>query len=214
MNKKGGELLACSKLYKRTKVISCITLEVRTIMDIKELRALRNKITTDLISISELIEEKTKDANPEKVNENMKNEMIGDVLKITIDDYPPKISVYERDEVVDGRIVSHTYKKVRDRVYRLVGNALKGYKGERIDPAVVHIVYYVPVSCDVGNFLGKMIVNSLMYSGAIGKDDNLEHVPIEASKMIIDKDNPRIEIYVSKYSEKLEQNMLPWTSKK
>ena len=28
-----------------------------------------------------------------------------------------------------------------------------------------------------------------MYNGAIAKDDNLEHVPIEISQMIIDKEN-------------------------
>ncbi len=175
-------------------------------MDIKELRELRNSLLLDQIRISELIDEK----RVEKLNENMGCEMVGDVLKITINDYPPKISVYERNEIVDGRIVSDTYKKVRARVYRLVGNALKDYKGERIDPAVVHIVYYVPVLCDVGNFLGKMMVNSLMYNGAIAKDDNLEHVPIEISQMIIDKENPRTEIYVLKYTEELKQNLTPW----
>ena len=46
-----------------------------------------------------------------KSNENMGCEMVGDVLKITINDYPPKISVYERNEIVDGRIVSDTYKR-------------------------------------------------------------------------------------------------------
>lgn len=177
-------------------------------MDIRELKKLRNSLLLDQIKISKLIEEK----KMEDLEVEEGCEMVGDVLKITIDDYPPKISVYERNEVVDGRIVSHTYKKVRDRVYSLVGNALKDYKGERIDPAVVHIVYYVPVSCDVGNFLGEMIVNSLMYSGVIGKDDNLEHVPIEVSQMIIDKDNPRTEIYVVRYNKELEQKMLPWLS--
>jgi hypothetical protein len=57
-----------------------------------------------------------------------------------------------------------------------------------------------------------MIVDALMYSGAIGKDDNLEHVPIEISQAIIDKDNPRTEIYVVKHSKELEEKMLPWLS--
>ena len=104
------------------------------------------------------------------------------------------------------------HKKARDIIYSLIGSAVKGYKGERIDPAIVHIVYYVPRICDVGNFVGKMIVDSLMYSGAIGKDDNLEHVPIEISQAKIDKDNPRTEIYVVRYNKELEQKMLPWLS--
>ncbi len=177
-------------------------------MNIKELKELRNNLLQDQIRITELIEEK----RVEKLNENMGCEVVGDVLKITIDDYPPKISVYERNEIVDGRIVSNTHKKTRDRIYSLVGSAVRSYKGERIDPAIVHIVYYVPRICDVGNFVGKMIVDGLMYSGAIGKDDNLEHVPIEISQAIIDKDNPRTEIYVVKHSKELEEKMLPWLS--
>lgn len=57
-----------------------------------------------------------------------------------------------------------------------------------------------------------MIVDGLMYSGAIGKDDNIEHIPIEISQAIIDKDNPRTEIYVVEYSKGLEEKMLPWLS--
>ena len=182
-------------------------------MDIKELKGLRNNLLQDQMRITELIEEKSmEDLEVEELNENMGCEVVGDVLKITIDDYPPKISVYDRNEIVDGRIVSNTHKKTRDRIYSLVGSAVRSYKGERIDPAIVHIVYYVPRICDVGNFVGKMIVDGLMYSGAIGKDDNLEHVPIEISQAIIDKDNPRTEIYVVKHSKELEEKMLPWLS--
>ncbi len=183
-------------------------------MDIRELKGLRNRLLLDQIRVSELIDEKRmEDLEVEELNEGMGCEMVGEVLKITIDDYPPKVNAYERNEIVDGKIVSNTHKKARDRIYSLIGSAVRGYKGERIDPAIVHIVYYVPRICDVGNFVGKMIVDSLMYSGAIGKDDNLEHLPIEISQAIIDKDNPRTEIYVIKYSKELEGKMLPWLNK-
>ena len=61
-------------------------------MDIKELRELRNSLLLDQIRISELIDEK----RVEKLNENMGCEMVGDVLKITINDYPPR-SVFMRE---------------------------------------------------------------------------------------------------------------------
>ena len=177
-------------------------------MNIGELRNLRNKLILDQIRITELIDKKRRQDG--ELNENIGCKMVGDVLKITIDDYPPKVSVYERNEVIDGRIVSKTYKKIRNRIYSLVGSALIDYKGERIDPAIVHIVYYVPRICDVGNFLSKMIIDSLMYNGAIGNDDNLKHLPIEIGQAIIDKENPRTEIYVLKYTEELKQNLTPW----
>ena len=68
-------------------------------MDIRELKKLRNSLLLDQIKISQLIEEK----KMEDLEVEEGCEMVGDVLKITIDDYPPKISVYERNEVVDGR---------------------------------------------------------------------------------------------------------------
>lgn len=68
-------------------------------MDIRELKKLRNSLLLDQIKISKLIEEK----KMEDLEVEEGCEMVGDVLKITIDDYPPKISVYERNEVVDGR---------------------------------------------------------------------------------------------------------------
>jgi hypothetical protein len=99
-------------------------------MDIKELKGLRNNLLQDQMRITELIEEKSmEDLEVEELNENMGCEVVGDVLKITIDDYPPKISVYDRNEIVDGRIVSNTHKKARDRIYSLVGSAVRSYKG-------------------------------------------------------------------------------------
>ena len=43
--------------------------------------------------------------------------------------------------------------------------------------------------CDVSNFTGKMIIDGLMYYGAIATDDNLENVPIEIQEARIDKEN-------------------------
>ena len=68
-------------------------------MDIRELKKLRNSLLLDQIKISKLIEEK----KMEDLEVEEGCEMVRNVLKITIDDYPPKISVYERNEVVDGR---------------------------------------------------------------------------------------------------------------
>lgn len=60
-------------------------------MNIGELKDLRNKLILDQTRISELIDKKRREDG--ELNENMGCEMVGDVLKITIDDYPPKVSI-------------------------------------------------------------------------------------------------------------------------
>ncbi len=81
-------------------------------------------------------------------------------------------------------------------------------KGGRIDPAIVYLVYYVPWMCDVSNFTGKMIIDGLMYYGAIATDDNLENVPIEIQEARIDKENPRTEVYIIPYHNQVEKNII------
>ena len=49
-----------------------------------------------------------------------------------------------------------------------------------------------------------------MYAGAIGVDDNLEHVPVEIQEARLDKENPRTEIYVIEYKNQLEKILIPW----
>ena len=68
-------------------------------MNIGELTILRNRLLLDQIRISELIDEKRMEdleveelLEIEELNENMGCEMVGEVLKITIDDYPPKVN--------------------------------------------------------------------------------------------------------------------------
>jgi len=175
---------------------------------------IQNRLVEAQIEIVKLMEkqelEKLKlgDGNP-----NAKHEMIGDVLKITIPEYPPKLSIYQKIEFVDGKIASSAYQKARSRWYSIIQQALKNYKGGRIDPAIIYIVYYVPRICDVGNFVSKMIIDGLMYAGAIAKDDNLKHVPVEIKEARIDKENPRTEIYVIKYTNQIEEILTPWVKR-
>ena len=64
--------------------------------------------------------------------------------------------------------------------------------------------------CDVSNFTGKMIIDGLMYYGAIATDDNLENVPIEIQEARIDKENPRTEVYIIPYHNQVEKILLPY----
>ena len=114
-------------------------------MDIGDLIKTQDRLTQTQIEITNLIEkEKRKNLEREDVNSEAKHEMIGDILILTIPEYPPKINVFHRIEVVDGSIVGNAYQSARNRWYSLVRKALKGYEGGRIDPAIVYLVYYVP----------------------------------------------------------------------
>lgn len=184
-------------------------------MDIGDLIKTQDRLTQTQIEITNLIEkEKRKNLELEDVNSEAKHEMIGDILKLTIPEYPPKINVFHRIEVVDGSIVGNAYQSARNRWYSLVRKALKGYEGGRIDPAIVYLVYYVPWMCDVSNFVGKIIIDGLMYFGAIAADDNLEHVPVEVQEARLDKENPRTEVYVIKHTNQVEKILTPYKEEK
>jgi hypothetical protein len=49
-----------------------------------------------------------------------------------------------------------------------------------------------------------------MYAGVIGKDDNLEHVPVVIQEARIDKENPRTEIFVVQYENQIEKTLIPF----
>ena len=180
-------------------------------MDIGELIKTQIKLTQAQVQIGNLMKEIIdKNPNLRDVESEVKREVIDDILKITIKEYPPKIDVFRRIEVINGSVIDNAYQEVRDRWYSLIRKAMKGYEGERVDPAIVYLVYYVPWMCDVSNFTGKMIIDGLMYYGAIATDDNLENVPIEIQEARIDKENPRTEVYIIPYHNQVEKILLPY----
>jgi hypothetical protein len=180
-------------------------------MDIGELIKTQIKLTQAQVQISNLMKEIIdKNPNLRDVESEVKREVIDDILKITIKEYPPKIDVFRRIEVINGSVIDNAYQEVRDRWYSLIRKAMKGYEGGRVDPAIVYLVYYVPWMCDVSNFTGKMIIDGLMYYGAIATDDNLENVPIEIQEARIDKENPRTEVYIIPYHNQVEKILLPY----
>ena len=180
-------------------------------MDIGELIKTQIRLTQAQVQISNLMKEIIdKYPNLRDVESEVKREVIDDILKITIKEYPPKIDVFRRIEVINGSVIDNAYQEVRDRWYCLIRKAMKGYEGGRIDPAIVYLVYYVPWMCDVSNFTGKMIIDGLMYYGAIATDDNLENVPIEIQEARIDKENPRTEVYIIPYHNQVEKILLPY----
>ncbi len=180
-------------------------------MDIGELIKTQIKLTQAQVQISNLMKEIIdKYPNLRDVESEVKREVIDDILKITIKEYPPKIDVFRRIEVINGSVIDNAYQEVRDRWYSLIRKAMKGYEGGRVDPAIVYLVYYVPWMCDVSNFTGKMIIDGLMYYGAIATDDNLENVPIEIQEARIDKENPRTEVYIIPYHNQVEKILLPY----
>lgn len=118
-------------------------------------------------------------------------------VRITIpDEYPPKTSVYSRITLKNGKISTYGYADARDRWFALLKKAAGKYQGPRIDPAVVYVIYYTPVVCDVTNFTVKFIVDGLMYYGFIACDDNLQNLHAVVQEAVLDKENPRTEIYV------------------
>jgi|LSQX01.2.fsa_nt_gb hypothetical protein len=180
-------------------------------MDIGELIKTQIRLTQAQVQISNLMKEIIdKNPNLRDVESEVKRKVIDDILKITIKEYPPKIDVFRRIEVINGSVIDNAYQEVRDRWYSLIRKAMKGYEGGRIDPAIVYLVYYVPWMCDVSNFTGKMIIDGLMYYGAIATDDNLENVPIEIQEARIDKENPRTEVYIIPYHNQVEKILLPY----
>lgn len=180
-------------------------------MNMGEFIKAQARLTQVQIYMSNIIEkEADKDPELRDVALKAKHEVIGDILKLTIPEYPPKINIYNKVQIINGSFISGPYQEARDRWYSLIRKGLEGYEGGRIVPAIVYLVHYVPGMCDVGNFAGKAIVDGLMYFGAIGTDDNLKQVPVEIQEARLDKDNPRTEIYIIKYTNQIEEILTPY----
>ena len=131
-------------------------------------------------------------------------EVMTNGLKIVIfDEFPPKTSVYDRVSIKNGQLTNYAYAEARNRWYGLIKQAVAGYKGGRIVPAIGYIRYFVPKICDAGNFTSKFIIDGMMYSGAIA-DDNLENVNAVIQEAMLDKQNPRTEICVFKNQGQLD----------
>jgi len=99
---------------------------------------------------------------------------------------------------------NQAYAEVRNRWYSLIQKAMDGYEGERIAPAIVFIKYFVTKVCDPGNFVSKFILDGLMYHGAIAADDNLHDVNAVVQEAVIDRENPRTEIFVLQNTGQLD----------
>lgn len=139
------------------------------------------------------------------IEADVAREIIPEGIKITIrDDYPPKTSIYNRVTIKNGKLNNEAYAQARDRWYSLIQKVMAGYDGERISPAIVFIKYYVPQVCDTGNFVSKFVLDGLMYNGAIAKDDNLYQVNAVVQLAVLDKTNPRTEIFVLKNTGQLD----------
>ncbi|MDK2836747.1 MAG: hypothetical protein PWP21_1524 [Thermosediminibacterales bacterium] len=142
------------------------------------------------------------------IDTSPKLETIPNGLKITLPEYPPKTTIYNKVQFKDGVFMSRAYINVRNRWYSLIKKALKDYNGPRIDPAFVYIIYYVPGKCDADNFTTKFIIDGLMYAGAIAMDDNFKHVPDIAQGVRIDRENPRTEVYVLKHRNQIMKALI------
>lgn len=180
-------------------------------MNIGDLIRTQARLTQLQLELTNLIEKtKLEDLRLIDIDCEPRYEIVNGVLKLIIPEYAPRINVLHKVEIVDGNIINGVYQEVRNRWYSLIHKALENYEGGRIDPSIVYIVYYVPWVCDVSNFVGKMIIDGLMYTGVIGIDDNLKHVPVEIQEIKLDQENPRTEIYIIEYKNQLEKILLPW----
>ena len=102
-------------------------------MDIGELIKTQIRLTQAQVQISNLMKEIIdKNPNLRDVESEVKREVIDDILKITIKEYPPKIDVFRRIEVINGSVIDNAYQEVRDRWYSLIRKAMKGYEGEEL----------------------------------------------------------------------------------
>jgi hypothetical protein len=127
---------------------------------------------------------------------------------IIIPEFPPRVDVFSRTEIRDGKIYSRTYRAARDRWRSLIKKAVEGYEGPRIEPALVHIIYFVPKRCDISNFIDKFIVDGLMDYGVTGIDDSYEEVSYIGKRVRIDKENPLTEIRVMKDDGSIDKMVL------
>jgi len=172
---------------------------------IQKTRNLQKELAVLQARLSNLLEKlEFQTINQQEVNARTFLEIIPGGVKITIfDEYPPKVSVYDRVSLTNGKLNNYAYAEARNRWYSLLKRATEGYEGDRIVPCFVYIVYFVPYLCDVGNFINKFILDGLMYYGPAPLDDNFENVNAVVQEAVLDKENPRTEIYVMKNTGRL-----------
>jgi hypothetical protein len=124
-------------------------------------------------------------------------EIPGRLLKITIPEHLPHMSIYSKVVFIKNKPFYSAYSEARKLWYGSTQKALRGFSGEVIDPCKIYVVYYTPFLCDFDNYSISFIVNALKYCGCI-VDDNSAHLK-EGTRMIIqEKGKPRTEIYVAK----------------
>ena len=182
----------------------CINSNRQSIQEMKDLQADLALLQARLANHLEKMDFTATSSNLD-IEAHVARKIIPGGIKITIpDDYPPKTSVYNRVTIKNGKLNNEAYAQARDRWYSLIQKAMGGYDGERISPAIVLIKYYVPQVCDTGNFISKFILDGLMYNGAIAKDDNLYQVNAVVQLAVLDKTNPRTEIFVLKNTGQLD----------
>ncbi len=133
--------------------------------------------------------------NKDTPDQTKLQEIPGKLLKITIPECLPHMSVYRKVIFIDNKPFYAAYSAARERWYGLTRKALKQFSGRKIDPCLIYIVYYTPVICDFDNYSIKFIMDALKYHGCID-EDNFLHIQEGTRRLKLDKDNPRTEIYV------------------
>lgn len=128
---------------------------------------------------------------------NKLEELPGRLLKITIPEHLPHMSIYSKVVFVNNKPFYKAYSAARDLWYGSTQKALLNFSGKKIDPCAVYVVYYTPYLCDFDNYSIKFIIDALRYHGCIVNDD-YTHVQDGARVIVRDKKNPRTEIYVIK----------------
>lgn len=123
-------------------------------------------------------------------------EIPGKLLKITIPECLPRMSIYCKVVFIDNKPLYAAYSAARRRWYGLIRKALENFSGKKIDPCLIYVVYYTPVICDFDNYSIKFIMDAIKYHGCIKNDDNFLHIQEGTRQLRLDKENPRTEIYI------------------
>ncbi len=170
--------------------------------DIKHLFARSKIIQRELvlkqIEISNIFEEEK-----EKL---LKLEKVTNGIKITLPEYPPGLDVYEKIIIAeDGRKDSRAYTEARVYWNNLIRKVSTKYNEERIDPCIIYIKYLAPWKCRVSDFTPKFIIDGLVLNKFIAANDNFQNVNYLIQSMVIEKDNPRTEIFVIKNKKQMEE---------
>lgn len=149
---------------------------------------------------SKLLQMQNKDTS----NQIKLQEIPGELLKITIPEHLPHMSIYSKVVFINNKPFHKAYSAARELWYVSTRKALENFSGVEIDPCLIYIVYYTPVLCDFDNYSVKFIMDALKYHGCI-KEDNFLHVQEGARQLRLDKVNPRTEIYVMENDNSIDK---------